>query len=241
MELEIIGYSVPRHRKFAASSNEIGFPRALRLYSRGETSSRPHTSKYVPWLESRSRFIPIMYYFTWVHFARKDPKVFCEPCNRKQTPNNWLKLFIHLLLVSDCLFFQAINVRAMVDFIKLCITGNTDGENVDHCTDLIVLTRCFCLSMLQVSGQLLDTEFQPTVTATCKGGYMTIRVNLNQSFVGVVHVREYRKSPCMVPGNGSNHATLGINLLASPDAPDYCGVHVNNVSRRKMKPKENAI
>lgn len=83
---------------------------------------------------------------------------------------------------------------------------------------------------LQVSGQLLDTDFQPTVTATCKSGYMTIRVNLNQSFVGVVHVRDHRKSPCMVPGNGSNHATLGINLLAPPDAPDYCGVHVNNVS-----------
>lgn len=84
--------------------------------------------------------------------------------------------------------------------------------------------------MLQVSGQLLDTEFQPTVTATCKSGYMTIRVNLNQSFVGVVHAREFRKPECMVPGNGSNHATLGINLLAPPDAPDYCGVHVNNVS-----------
>lgn len=75
----------------------------------------------------------------------------------------------------------------------------------------------------------MDTEFQPTVTATCKAGYMTIRVNLNQSFVGAVHARDYRRPQCMVPGNGSTHATLGINLLAPEGAPDYCGVLVNNV------------
>ncbi|XP_043285999.1 uncharacterized protein [Venturia canescens] len=94
----------------------------------------------------------------------------------------------------------------------------------------------FVLAVNQVSGQLLDTEFQPTVTATCKSGYMMIRVNLNQSFVGVVHAREFRKPECMVPGNGSNHATLGINLLAPPDAPDYCGVHVNNNTEERSVP-----
>lgn len=82
----------------------------------------------------------------------------------------------------------------------------------------------------QVSGQLLDTEFQPTVTATCKSGHMTIRVNLNQSFVGAVHARDFRTPQCMAPGNGSTHATLAINLLAPKGSPDYCGVLVNNVS-----------
>lgn len=82
---------------------------------------------------------------------------------------------------------------------------------------------------MQVAGQLLDTEFQPTVTATCKGGYMTIRVNLNQSFVGAVHARDHRTPQCMVSGNGTTHATLGINLFASQDSPEYCGVLVNNV------------
>lgn len=76
---------------------------------------------------------------------------------------------------------------------------------------------------------MLDTEFQPTVTATCKAGHMTIHVNLNQSFVGAVHARDFRTPQCMVPGNGSNHATLGINLFASKGSPDYCGVLVNNV------------
>lgn len=82
----------------------------------------------------------------------------------------------------------------------------------------------------QVAGQLLDNEFQPTVTATCKGGQMTIRVNLNQSFVGAVHARDFRTPQCMAPGNGSTHATLAINLLALKGAPDYCGVLVNKVS-----------
>lgn len=81
----------------------------------------------------------------------------------------------------------------------------------------------------------MDTEFQPTVTATCKAGYMTIRVNLNQSFVGAVHARDYRRPQCMVPGNGSTHATLGINLLAPEGAPDYCGVLVNNVRVSRVR------
>lgn len=93
------------------------------------------------------------------------------------------------------------------------------------CTEVnVVLVRS------QVTGQLLDTEFQPTVTATCKAGHMTIRVNLNQSFVGAVHARDFRTPQCMAPGNGSTHATLAINLLAPKGSPDYCGVLVNNVS-----------
>ncbi|XP_046421223.1 uncharacterized protein LOC124180149 isoform X1 [Neodiprion fabricii] len=80
----------------------------------------------------------------------------------------------------------------------------------------------------EVSGQLVDTEFQPTVTATCKDGYMTIRMNVNQSFIGALHAKDHRTPQCMVLGNGTNHVTLGINLLAPPGAPDYCGVLVNN-------------
>ncbi|XP_011691370.1 PREDICTED: uncharacterized protein LOC105452176 [Wasmannia auropunctata] len=92
------------------------------------------------------------------------------------------------------------------------------------------------LSVAQVAGQLLDTEFQPTVTATCKGGYMTIRVNLNQSFVGAVHARDHRTPQCMVSGNGTTHATLGINLFASQDSPEYCGVLVNNHTEERSIP-----
>ncbi|XP_074101237.1 uncharacterized protein LOC141528861 [Cotesia typhae] len=88
----------------------------------------------------------------------------------------------------------------------------------------------------QVTGQLLDTEFQPTVTATCKDGYMTIRLNLNDSFVGALHARDYRTSQCMVAGNGTKQATLGINLLAVHGAPDYCGVIINNSTEERSLP-----
>lgn len=59
---------------------------------------------------------------------------------------------------------------------------------------------------------------------------MTIRVNLNDSFVGALHARDYRTTQCMTSGNGSKQATLGINLLAPHGAPDFCGILINNVS-----------
>ncbi|KAG6798054.1 hypothetical protein HZU73_06523 [Apis mellifera caucasica] len=106
-------------------------------------------------------------------------------------------------------------------------------------TSALVSVLCLVLVALrvgQVSGQLLDTEFQPTVTATCKSGHMTIRVNLNQSFVGAVHARDFRTPQCMAPGNGSTHATLAINLLAPKGSPDYCGVLVNNDTEERSIP-----
>lgn len=104
-------------------------------------------------------------------------------------------------------------------------------EIKDEKKKIIKYVQCF--QMFQASGQLLDTEFQPTVTATCKGGYMTIRVNMNDSFVGALHARDYRTPGCMMAGNGSSQVTLGINLLAPYGAPDYCGVLVNNVKEKK--------
>ncbi|KAK0177322.1 hypothetical protein PV328_001390 [Microctonus aethiopoides] len=94
----------------------------------------------------------------------------------------------------------------------------------------------FSLGIIQVSGQLLNTEFQPMVTATCKAGYMTIRVNINDSFVGAVHARDYRTPQCMVAGNGSKQMTLGINLLAPQGSPDYCGVLVNDSTEERSLP-----
>jgi hypothetical protein len=45
-----------------------------------------------------------------------------------------------------------------------------------YCTVLFVLQGpCYAL---------VDQDFTPTVTATCKAGYMTINVKTNQSFYG---------------------------------------------------------
>lgn len=86
------------------------------------------------------------------------------------------------------------------------------------------------INCFQVISQLVDSEFSPQVSATCKAGQMHIRVHFNNSFHGAVHARDYRTPECMTHGNGSNVATLDINLMAQTGAPDYCGLILNNVS-----------
>lgn len=88
--------------------------------------------------------------------------------------------------------------------------------------------------VLQASAQsLLETDFTPTVTATCKAGRMTIRVHTNGSFYGAVHAREHRKAGCIAVGNGGTLTTLDINLVAAAGAADNCGVLVNNKTEER--------
>lgn len=83
---------------------------------------------------------------------------------------------------------------------------------------------------MQSLSQLVDAEFTPQVSATCKAGHMNIKVQFNSSFYGAVHAREYRSSACMTHGDGGKLVSLDINLLAVNGAPDYCGLIFNNVS-----------
>lgn len=49
----------------------------------------------------------------------------------------------------------------------------------------IYANSCICV---QVVGQaLVEQDFTPVVTATCKAGFMTIKLATNQSFVGKYH------------------------------------------------------
>lgn len=84
--------------------------------------------------------------------------------------------------------------------------------------------------MFQGWCQLIDTDFTPQVTATCKTGHMNIRVAFNNSFYGAVHARDFRTPACMAHGDGGKLVTLDINLIASPNSSEYCGLLVNNVS-----------
>ncbi|XP_046385570.1 uncharacterized protein LOC124155621 [Ischnura elegans] len=96
---------------------------------------------------------------------------------------------------------------------------------------------CFALwaAMVPVSRGVL-VDFTPAVTASCKGGYMTIRVATNQSYSGAVQSRDYRTPACMAFGNGSHVTLLSINLLAAPGSPEYCGVLVNNKTEERSVP-----
>lgn len=88
----------------------------------------------------------------------------------------------------------------------------------------------------QVLCQLVDTEFVPQVTATCKAGHMSIKVAFNGSFYGAVHARDYRTPACMTHGDGGRQIALDINLLAAHSAPDYCGLLVNNKTEERSVP-----
>lgn len=102
--------------------------------------------------------------------------------------------------------------------------------NLDTIVGLLIafatLARC----------QLVDQEFTPLVTATCKAGYMTIKIQTNSSFIGAVHAKDYRTPACLTYGNGSNAVSLGINLFASPQSNEYCGVIVSNKTEERSLP-----
>ncbi|CAG9854250.1 unnamed protein product [Phyllotreta striolata] len=85
-------------------------------------------------------------------------------------------------------------------------------------------------------SQLIETDFVPQVSATCKGSHMNIRVNFNNSFTGAIHARDFRTPACMTYGDGSKHASLDINLRAQIGSPDYCGLFVNNKTEERSIP-----
>ncbi|XP_025199847.1 uncharacterized protein LOC112597836 [Melanaphis sacchari] len=100
----------------------------------------------------------------------------------------------------------------------------------------LILLIGFCVSRINYGQNLVEEEFIPSVTATCKAGYMTIKVTTNQPFVGAVHARDYRSPSCLSYGNGTKLTTLGINLLATQGSTDYCGIFINNKTEERSVP-----
>ncbi|KAF7489694.1 hypothetical protein SSS_04216 [Sarcoptes scabiei] len=54
---------------------------------------------------------------------------------------------------------------------------------------------------------------------------MQISVQFDQPFTGIVHVKNFRRDPCQIYGNGSTSLSLTIDLLAGHNRPNYCGVY----------------
>ena len=71
--------------------------------------------------------------------------------------------------------------------------------------------------------------FSPIVTATCRTGIMTIKVETLNNFIGVVHSRDFRKPECSGYGENSKVTLLRINMLAEKDDKDYCGIFYSQV------------
>ena len=89
----------------------------------------------------------------------------------------------------------------------------------------------FWYNFFQVVGQGLSSNaiFAPIVTATCRAGMMTVKVETLDNFLGVVQSRDYRKPECSGYGENSRITYLRVNMLADDSDPEYCGVFINEV------------
>lgn len=83
---------------------------------------------------------------------------------------------------------------------------------------------------------LVSQDFTPIVTATCKAGYMTIKVQTNGSFIGALHAKDYRTPSCLTYGNGTSTSYLVVNLFTPVSSSEYCGVLVSNKTDERSVP-----
>ncbi|XP_057364902.1 uncharacterized protein LOC130685600 [Daphnia carinata] len=105
----------------------------------------------------------------------------------------------------------------------------------------LLLTAIIQMADSQLASPV-DAEFLPSVTASCQGGLMTIKVETKQAFQGVMHVcdrarGDCKRSPaCTVYGDGNTTANLRINMLARPNDTDFCGVYINDRTSERSVP-----
>ena len=78
-------------------------------------------------------------------------------------------------------------------------------------------------------GAGVEAVFAPSVSATCRAGVMTIRVETQDTFTGAVHARDFRRPACTNLGAGTRTTNLDINLLADRNSNNFCGVFINKV------------
>ena len=88
-----------------------------------------------------------------------------------------------------------------------------------------------CLFSLQaVAQEGLGDRFQPSVKASCVGGTMTIRVDTQEPFEGIIHGPNRTEAGCSVVGRGGTKTYLRIDLTKTDGQTGGCGVKYNAVS-----------
>jgi len=112
---------------------------------------------------------------------------------------------------------------------------------------IFVAFIAICLNRNKILAQELDQEivsfgrppgggtgsggeplFSPIVTATCRAGIMTIKLETVLNFIGVIHSRDFRKPQCSGYGENSKLTYLRINMLAEKGDDDYCGIFASD-------------
>lgn len=121
--------------------------------------------------------------------------------------------------------------------INRCHLMHGERESKRIMCKLLTALAVICIStfhQVQCQVQSSSSDFQPLVTARCELGNMTILVQTESPFEGVVHVKDYRKPPCQTFGNGQRNTTLLIDLLTAKDSPNYCGVITNKGNEQSL-------
>jgi predicted nucleic-acid-binding Zn-ribbon protein len=84
---------------------------------------------------------------------------------------------------------------------------------------------------LSTTPSYVEQAFTPSVSATCRAGVMTVKVETpGTKFQGVVHARDYRRPACTSYGLRTSITLLNINMLTAESSDDYCGVFMNEKS-----------
>ncbi|KAL5283140.1 hypothetical protein ACFFRR_005829 [Megaselia abdita] len=93
----------------------------------------------------------------------------------------------------------------------------------------------FLLFLVCFQNVLSNDDFSPFVTASCKGGFMNIKVKFSSPYYGAVHVRDFRKSDCMKIGKGEENIHLNVNIFSKEADSDYCGVFISKNLERSIQ------
>lgn len=93
------------------------------------------------------------------------------------------------------------------------------------------MSQLFLLVRSETEG--LGEEFQPSIKASCVGATMTIRVDTDKPFEGVIHGPNRTEPGCSVSGKGGLKTYLKIDLSVPEGSPGSCGVKYNPQTEEK--------
>ena len=143
-------------------------------------------------------------------------------------------VFCFLYLALACLFFPLCPELIMANFYGLMLFFMHFGLvrlRKKFVINVIMIIILHSLDSFQVKGQSLSSSpsFTPIVSATCRAGMMTVKVETQDNFLGVVQSRDYRKPECSGYGENTRITYLRINMLAQTEEKEYCGVFISQV------------
>ena len=113
----------------------------------------------------------------------------------------------------------------MLNMIVLQVTCQDLPPPTSEQTKLTLRTN----TNINEQASQITSVFSPIVTATCRAGIMTVKVETLNKFFGVVQSRDYRKPQCSGYGENARITFLRINMLAQTTEDDYCGIFINEV------------